>query len=360
MSAGAEGKRVALVTGAARGIGAAVARRLGEAGYLVLGADVLDAEQETTYPLVRCDVADEAAVAALVQRALDDHGRIDVLVNVAGIVLVKPLEETDWEEYRRTVDVNLGGTFLLCKHCIPAMKAQGGGAIVNMASVSGHVGQVDHALYGATKGAVLALCRALAWELAPWEHPCQFGQPRLRGHAHAARRHPHRGREDRAELRRGEAHPRGRAGARPLGRSSRDRRGRGVPGRRWRVVRDGSGPARRRGLGGAMSASFPTYGFEPARLAERLRERGLAAALLTSPENVYLHDRLHHAAERRQPDPVHAAQPAAVLLPSSTATIEGDARLLGPSRPRGVEFGAETRSSASTTSRARSPGSRSS
>lgn len=187
MSAGAEGKRVALVTGAARGIGAAVARRLGEAGYLVLGADVLDAEQETTYPLVRCDVADEAAVAALVQRALDDHGRIDVLVNVAGIVLVKPLEETDWEEYRRTVDVNLGGTFLLCKHCIPAMKAQGGGAIVNMASVSGHVGQVDHALYGATKGAVLALCRALAWELAPWNirvnsvSPGSVDTPMLRG-----------------------------------------------------------------------------------------------------------------------------------------------------------------------------------
>jgi NAD(P)-dependent dehydrogenase (short-subunit alcohol dehydrogenase family) len=190
VSAGAEGKRVALVTGAARGIGAAVARRLGEAGYLVLGADVLDAEQDTTYPLARCDVADEGAVAALVQRALDDHGRIDVLVNVAGIVLVKPLEETDWEEYRRTVDVNLGGTFLLCKHCIPAMKTQGGGAIVNMASVSGHVGQVDHALYGATKGAVLALCRALAWELAPWNirvnsvSPGSVDTPMLRGDIH--------------------------------------------------------------------------------------------------------------------------------------------------------------------------------
>jgi NAD(P)-dependent dehydrogenase (short-subunit alcohol dehydrogenase family) len=190
VSADGEGPRVALVTGAARGIGAAVARRLGEAGYHVLGADVLDAEEEATYRLVRCDVADEGAVAALVQSALDEHGRIDVLVNVAGIVLVKPLEETDWAEYRRTVDVNLGGTFLLCKHCIPAMKSQGGGAIVNMASVSGHVGQVDHALYGATKGAVLALCRALAWELAPWRirvnsvSPGSVDTPMLRGDIH--------------------------------------------------------------------------------------------------------------------------------------------------------------------------------
>ena len=153
----------------------------------MFGADVLDAESETAYPLVRCDVADERAVNALVQRALDEHGRIDVLVNVAGVVLVKPLEETEWEDYRRTVDVNLGGTFLLCKHCIPAMKRQGGGAIVNMASVSGHVGQVDHALYGATKGAVLALCRALAWELAPWQirvnsiSPGSVDTPMLRG-----------------------------------------------------------------------------------------------------------------------------------------------------------------------------------
>ena len=85
------------------------------------------------------------------------------------------------------VDVNLGGTFLLCKHCIPAMKRQRSGAIVNMASVSGHVGQVDHALYGASKGAVLALCRALAWELAPWQirvnsiSPGSVDTPMLRG-----------------------------------------------------------------------------------------------------------------------------------------------------------------------------------
>ncbi len=187
MSVSGGGQRVVLVTGAARGIGAAVARRFGEAGDLVFGADVLEAESKPDYTLVYCDVAEEGAVEALVGRVLDAHGRIDVLVNVAGVVLVKPLEETDWKDYRRMVDVNLGGTFLLCKHCIPAMKRQGGGAIVNMASVSGHVGQVDHALYGASKGAVLALCRALAWELAPWQirvnsiSPGSVDTPMLRG-----------------------------------------------------------------------------------------------------------------------------------------------------------------------------------
>ncbi len=96
------------------------------------------------------------------------HGRIDVLNNNAGIVLVRPLDEILWDEYQRVVNVNLGGIFLFCKHVIPVMKKQKSGSIVNMGSVSGHVGQIDHSLYGATKGAIIALTRALAWELAPW------------------------------------------------------------------------------------------------------------------------------------------------------------------------------------------------
>ena len=164
------GKRVALVTGAARGIGAATARRFAAAGYEVVGADVIEREEQPggdTWELERCDVADEEGVAGLVGRVADKHGGIDVLVNVAGVVLVKPLEETSWEEFTRVANVNIGGTFLLCKHVIPVMKRRGGGAIVNVGSVSGHVGQVDHVLYGATKAAVIGMCRALAWELAP-------------------------------------------------------------------------------------------------------------------------------------------------------------------------------------------------
>jgi NAD(P)-dependent dehydrogenase (short-subunit alcohol dehydrogenase family) len=166
-----ERTRVALVTGAARGIGAATARRFAAAGYRVVGADVIERESVEgvvdDWELERCDVADETAVAALVARATEGAGAIDVLVNVAGVVLVKPLEETTWDEFTRLSNVNIGGTFLLCKHVIPVMKAHGGGSIVNVGSVSGHVGQVDHVLYGATKAAVIGMCRALAWELAP-------------------------------------------------------------------------------------------------------------------------------------------------------------------------------------------------
>lgn len=191
-------KKVALVSGAARGIGAATARVFARRGYAVVALDVLAEEgrrlaveigatavaghavagAEPTAEaalggaageclFLACDVADEAAVAACLRTVEERYGRVDALLNVAGVVLVKPFEEITWDEYRRTVDVNVGGTFLLCKHVLPFMKRQGGGVIVNMASVSGHVGQTDHVMYGATKGAIIALTRALAWEVAP-------------------------------------------------------------------------------------------------------------------------------------------------------------------------------------------------
>jgi NAD(P)-dependent dehydrogenase (short-subunit alcohol dehydrogenase family) len=126
-------------------------------------------------------------VKALVADVDQRCGRIDILANVAGIVLVKPLVETTWDEYRRVVDVNLGGTFLLMKYVLPVMQRQNGGAVVNMASVSGHVGQIDHGLYGATKAAVIGLCRGLAWEMAPHNirinslSPGSVDTPMLRG-----------------------------------------------------------------------------------------------------------------------------------------------------------------------------------
>ena len=160
--------RVVVVSGAARGIGRAVAEGFVAGGDEVLGLDVLEADDRHHLTNVVCDVADEDAVAAAVGAALARHGRVDVLANVAGIVTVGPIEQTPWSEFRRVVDVNVGGVFNLCKAVIPSMKERGAGVIVNMGSVSGHVGQVDHAIYGATKAGVIALTRALAWELAPY------------------------------------------------------------------------------------------------------------------------------------------------------------------------------------------------
>src|SRR5262249_32031669 len=111
------------------------------------------------------DVGDEAAVARLFASVRERIGRVDVLANIAGVVLVKPVLATTWEEYRPVVDVNVGGTIFCCKPAIPLIPD--GGAIVNIASISGHIGQTEHAVYAATKGAIIAFCRALAWELAP-------------------------------------------------------------------------------------------------------------------------------------------------------------------------------------------------
>lgn len=195
-----EARKVAVVSGGARGIGAATVRTFARHGYAVAALDVLAEEGRRLAADVaaeahgageclffECDVAHEAAVAACVREVGVRYGRIDALLNVAGVVLVKPFEEITWEEYRRTVDVNVGGTFLLCKHVLPVMKRQREGVIVNMASVSGHVGQTDHVMYGATKGAIIALTRALAWEVAPYNvrvvsiSPGSVDTPMLRG-----------------------------------------------------------------------------------------------------------------------------------------------------------------------------------
>lgn len=189
-------QKVALVTGAASGIGEATARLFAKRGYSVAMLDIAERGSEITREIesegggssfATCDVSIESEVTSAVEKVVQRYGRVDVLVNNAGIVLVRPLDEIRWDEYQRVVNVNLGGVFLTSRQVIPVMKRQKGGSIVNMGSVSGHVGQIDHSLYGATKGAIIALTRALAWELAPWGirvnsiSPGSVDTPMLRG-----------------------------------------------------------------------------------------------------------------------------------------------------------------------------------
>ncbi len=156
------------MTGAGSGIGAAVARGLHAEGADVILADArAEAVEAVAGELgdraraVPLDVSDEGRVREAMA-ALDDGGGLDVLANVAGIGSTTNAPDTPLEVWERVFAVNARGTFLCCKHAIPGMAARGGGSIVNMGSIAGMVGLRDRAAYCASKGAVVALTRALA------------------------------------------------------------------------------------------------------------------------------------------------------------------------------------------------------
>jgi len=150
--------KVAIVTGAARGIGAATAKLLSEHGATVVPLDISSG----------CDVTDEPAVVRAFADATREHGGIDILVNNAGRAHRKPATELSREEWQAVVDLNLTALFLCSRTAQPYMKKRGGGAIVNLASIMGFSGGIfPNASYQATKGAVVNLTRALALEWAP-------------------------------------------------------------------------------------------------------------------------------------------------------------------------------------------------
>jgi 3(or 17)beta-hydroxysteroid dehydrogenase len=163
-----EGK-VAIVTGAASGIGAATGRRLAAEGARVLLCDVdeeglskLAAELGDAALALVHDVADEGRWREVVALARERCGGLHVLVNNAGIVVRANVEETTLEQWRRIQTVNAEGVFLGCKHALPAMRASGGGSIVNVSSLAALRGTPIYAAYSASKGAVAALTKTVA------------------------------------------------------------------------------------------------------------------------------------------------------------------------------------------------------
>jgi NAD(P)-dependent dehydrogenase (short-subunit alcohol dehydrogenase family) len=168
-----EGK-VALITGAARGIGAAIASAFSHQGASVAIADIDGTEAARTATgipgslALEADVRDPAAVASMVDRTLVHFGRLDVLVNNAGIGHTKLFLETTLEEWEQVLGVNLTGCFLAAQAAARAMVRQGGGTIVSLGSISGQRGGVRRAAYGASKAGVMQLTRVLAVELAPY------------------------------------------------------------------------------------------------------------------------------------------------------------------------------------------------
>ena len=169
-----------VITGAAGGIGAAVSRRFAAAGAtLVLGDLNAVALEElagelaalTTVHAQTCDVSVPSECANLMTAAAEETGRLDVLVNTAGVWTEGPSESTTEAEWDKAIGVNLKGTFFCCRHAIPHLKKTEG-CIINLSSDAGVVGTPETAVYTASKGGVSLLTKSLALELAPYLVRC--------------------------------------------------------------------------------------------------------------------------------------------------------------------------------------------
>ncbi len=168
--------RCAVITGGGRGVGAAVARRMAALGAGVVVASRTMSEVQAvaaditsgggTARPVCCDVADPASVGQLADAALDALGRVDILVNSAGIALAAPFHRTSLDDWLRAFAVNATGTFLCMQAFLPAMVERGWGRIVNVASIAALSGERYTAAYAASKHAVLGLTRSVAVEVA--------------------------------------------------------------------------------------------------------------------------------------------------------------------------------------------------
>jgi len=194
--------KIALITGGASGIGLAAARLfLDEGATIVLtdrddsaaGAALAALGNRAKFHLL--DVTREEHWIAVTDAVAAEFGRLDVLVNSAGVALLRDIETTTLDEWRALMAVNLDGTFLGCKHAVRVMKARGGGSIVNMSSVAGLIGSGNLAAYSASKGGVRLLTKSVALHCARKGynircnsvHPSFVETPMLRGMIAAGR-----------------------------------------------------------------------------------------------------------------------------------------------------------------------------
>jgi 3(or 17)beta-hydroxysteroid dehydrogenase len=175
-----EGK-TAIVTGAARGLGQAIALLLAKEGAKVAVTDILeDGGKKTAEEIrrgggeaifIKHDVTSEDSWSGVVKQVLSEFGKLDILVNNAGVQVIKEIAEISLEEWRWLMSVNLDGVFLGTKHAIRTMRESGGGSIVNISSVAGIIGTADDtAAYSASKGGVRLFTKAAALECSKMGH----------------------------------------------------------------------------------------------------------------------------------------------------------------------------------------------
>jgi NAD(P)-dependent dehydrogenase (short-subunit alcohol dehydrogenase family) len=176
MTSGPLAERVAVVTGASRGLGREIALALARSGAAVAvvarnADDLRQVVSEITAAGgaaidIQGDITDEVVVAGIHDRMRERFGRVDILVNNAGINIRKPVTEFRLDEWRLVMDTNLTSAFLLCRALIPLMTGRGYGRIINMTSIMSHVALAGRSAYAASKAGLLGLTRALALEVA--------------------------------------------------------------------------------------------------------------------------------------------------------------------------------------------------
>jgi 3-oxoacyl-[acyl-carrier protein] reductase len=180
--------KVAIVTGAGAGMGKQVALDMAAEGAKVVICDIQqEALDETKREIeaaggeclaLKCDVSSRAQVEQMIRKAKDSFGRLDILINNAGLLLTGTIEETTDEIIDRTIDINLKGVLYAIRAATPIMKAQRYGRIVNVASITGKNGDNSTVfVYGATKGALITLTRSVARQLGPFGVTCNAIAP---------------------------------------------------------------------------------------------------------------------------------------------------------------------------------------
>lgn len=172
--------KVAIVTGGSKGLGLAMAAGLASAGcdILLVNRSAVDGERSAAELCISfgtrvlsyaADITSEEQVNGMVTFALESFGKIDILINSAGINIRGPIDELSSMDFKHVMDVNVTGTWLACRAVAPHMKSRHSGRIINLASTLGLVGLANRTPYTASKGAIVQMTRALALELAPFD-----------------------------------------------------------------------------------------------------------------------------------------------------------------------------------------------